>query len=357
MTVPRVDPLDRSPRQPPPFAALVGVVAGPALFLTYYLMSVNLELSSGLQAAVAGLSIYVVAWSLTVYWIHRRHPAGRSWYPLLAAALPYGVLIWMAFDVLDHGDPAGVWASAAPTAVVLAGLAVVTIVPTARTPGEALGASEETSTPEDQTDSEEETPRERTTHLAVGVDTALWHGLAEALSPRHHDGLEQGGVALTTVVDGIQVIVGAVLPKQVMASSVRCEFSVLDVEHVRNVLDSLGPEIQKSIGMTWMHTHPRMGVFLSGTDVATSAQWRSLDPDFRPVVVDVTQPTLDTQIGVFDGEDRMLAPIGLVDKAVGRRVADRIVHAVLSHYTRLGLSRPLVLVGPAHSIRQEARRD
>ncbi|MFF7122997.1 hypothetical protein [Streptomyces sp. NPDC008240] len=179
----------------------------------------------------------------------------------------------------------------------------------------------------------------------VGIDAELWRNLADALSEPADHRREQGGVALTARTDdGLWTIVGVVLPQQTWASSVRCEFSVLEVERVRDALDSLGPDHHDVVNITWLHTHPGLSVFLSATDHATSASWRALDPEFRPVVVDVTKDGLDDQIGVFDERGKALR-IGLVDGVLPTETAEAVRDAVLDRYRRSGSPLPLVLVG------------
>jgi hypothetical protein len=189
--------------------------------------------------------------------------------------------------------------------------------------------------------------RSRKERLAVGVDEDFWSELTRSLSFAER---EQGGVALTTSSDGAIVVVGVVLPQQVAATSARCEFSVLDVERVRDALDSLGDGTGiDDVRMTWLHTHPGLGVFLSGTDVATSANWRSLDPDFKPIVVDVSRFELADQIGVFGPDNRAINPIGIVSRAIDPEIARRIRQAVLDRYDREHVEAPEVIVGSAFS--------
>ena len=183
--------------------------------------------------------------------------------------------------------------------------------------------------------------------LAVGLDQDFWEGLKRALERGGREGMEQGGVALTRELDGVPIVVGVVLPKQTSATSVHCEFSVLDVERVRDALDAADPDGVARIRMTWLHTHPGIGVFLSGTDVRTSATWRGFDPGFRPIVVDVTKRELADQIGVFGADNRPLGPMELVPNAVDPTLAEVVRQAVIDRYEREGAPRPVVIVGNA----------
>jgi hypothetical protein len=191
--------------------------------------------------------------------------------------------------------------------------------------------------------------------MAVGLDHDFWEGLKIALERGGREGIEQGGVALTREVDGVPVVVGVVLPKQTSANSVHCEFSVLDVERVRDALDAADPDGASRIRMTWLHTHPGIGVFLSGTDMRTSATWRGFDPDFRPIVVDVTRRALAEQIGVFGSDNRPLKPMGIVQNAVDPGLAEAVRQAVIERYRREGAAPPVVLVGTARPDLPRAR--
>ncbi|CAL9638497.1 hypothetical protein [Streptomyces sp. enrichment culture] len=248
-------------------------------------------------------------------------------------------------DPVEHGTPVGPVPDPVPTDLVKD--------PPGREHGPApytgtvpLPDRLETQNPEDGPTPHRDREPDRTPRPPqVGIDAELWHNLAEALTEPAERREEQGGVALTARTDdGLWTIVGAVLPRQTWASAVRCEFSVLEVERVRDALDSLGPGYQNLVKITWLHTHPGLSVFLSATDHTTSASWRTLDPDFRPVVVDVTQEKLDDRIGVFDAQGKALR-VGLVDGVLPAEKAGIIRNAVLERYRRTGDPLPLVLVG------------
>ncbi|MFF4021011.1 hypothetical protein [Streptomyces sp. NPDC001843] len=198
---------------------------------------------------------------------------------------------------------------------------------------------------DDTTPRQDPEPEPKPSTPQVGIDAELWRNLADALREPADRRKEQGGLALTArTEDGLWTIVGAVLPQQTSATSVRCEFSVLDVERVRGALDSLGPDHQDVVSITWLHTHPGLSVFLSATDHATSANWRALDPEFRPVVIDVTEQELCDQIGVFDAHGKALR-IGLVGGVLPTETATAVRQAVLDHYRSSGAPQPTVLVG------------
>jgi hypothetical protein len=60
------------------------------------------------------------------------------------------------------------------------------------------------------------------------------------------------------------------------------------------------PGIERLEKFSWLHTHPNLSVFLSGTDRQTLTQIAGLDPDPRAVVVDVFQSRWEDQVGVFN---------------------------------------------------------
>ncbi|MFJ9815109.1 hypothetical protein ACIRU3_07520 [Streptomyces sp. NPDC101151] len=242
-------------------------------------------------------------------------------------------------------DPAGE-VDADPDPAPGAEATALTDQPDAADPRDTVDAADTLATAEEQGRDEGTRPASKKPQLPqVGIDAELWRNLADALSEPADHRREQGGVALTARTDdGLWTIVGVVLPQQTWASSVRCEFSVLEVERVRDALDSLGPDHQDVVKITWLHTHPGLSVFLSATDHATSASWRALDPDFRPVVVDVTKDELEDQIGVFDERGKALR-IALVDDVLPTKTAEAVRDAVLDRYRRSGGPLPLVLVG------------
>ncbi|WP_117215805.1 hypothetical protein [Allorhizocola rhizosphaerae] len=149
--------------------------------------------------------------------------------------------------------------------------------------------------------------------VAVALDKRLWETTCRRL---REDAAERGGVALTVRGERTLLVFGMVFPAQTHANSVRCEFSAGEVDRVRIGINAVAEELGLPPGMvtvTWVHTHPRLGVFLSGTDVATSEKWRSLDPRFTPIVLDVHQTTLAEQIGVFGAGSERLRPITTVE--------------------------------------------
>jgi hypothetical protein len=147
-------------------------------------------------------------------------------------------------------------------------------------------------------------------------------------------------------------VLGAVFPVQMQASTVRCEFSTAEVDRVRRALDEVAEELGIGAGdvtLTWVHTHPALSVFLSGTDRDTAAHWKTLDPQFTPIVIDASRRDLADQIGVFDANGRQLGPMAVVDGLVDESVAEQLNTAVLQTYRAEGQPVPLVLLAGSAS--------
>jgi hypothetical protein len=190
---------------------------------------------------------------------------------------------------------------------------------------------------------------------AVALDAGFWRAATSTLNER---GTEQGGVALISRHNGALLVIGAVFPAQVGASYAHCEFSTTDIERVRLALDRVADEIgigPGDLSITWVHTHPNLGVFLSGTDKKTSRNWRALDPDFTPIVIDISRPTLTEQIGVFDGNEREITPMRVVEGLVLDPMASRLGRAIVGTYHADGQPPPLVLLSGFHEGRGHDR--
>jgi hypothetical protein len=183
--------------------------------------------------------------------------------------------------------------------------------------------------------------RHRGKRLAVVVDTGFWQLMKDKLGARL---AEVGGVAVMERSGETAVIIGAVFPEQVTATGVHCEFPVAEVSRVRDAIEKvLGPGApgnDTSLVITWVHTHPGMGVFLSGTDRATSATWRTLDPKFTPIVID----PLFKKVGVFGVDNRPIGPLDFVGGLVHAATADRLRAELASVYRDAGMRRAMVLI-------------
>ncbi|HUN36911.1 MAG TPA: hypothetical protein VMU95_33350, partial [Trebonia sp.] len=166
----------------------------------------------------------------------------------------------------------------------------------------------------------------------VAVDEGMWQAVLAALGRRR---AEVGGVALTVRVPGTLIVLGLVLPQQVHASGVFCEFRSEEVIRVRDVIDSVTDILDldpRDVKITWVHTHPGMGPFLSGTDQATTSTWRALDPDFTPIVLDPLAQRLSKQIGVFDTDNRKIDALRVVEGLADRDAVGLLKNELIDAY-------------------------
>ena len=121
----------------------------------------------------------------------------------------------------------------------------------------------------------------------VQFDPGLARTLVEFL--RQPDPVERGGVLLGRR-GGAKIHVSlAVFPPQLVHAASHCAFDVAAIEFLRNATSTLEPAeltrpVEKIVG--WVHTHPKIGLYLSNTDVTTFAAWRQLDPAAIAVVID-----------------------------------------------------------------------
>ncbi|GIE35207.1 hypothetical protein Ait01nite_082520 [Actinoplanes italicus] len=133
-------------------------------------------------------------------------------------------------------------------------------------------------------------------------------GLARILIEflRQPEPVERGGVLLGRRGGAKIHVALAVFPPQLAHAAGHCAFDVSSIEYLRNATstfdgDEMRP-VEKIVG--WVHTHPRHGLFLSGTDVTTFATWTQLDPAAVAVVIDpyLPDPDLD-RIGWWAAPD------------------------------------------------------
>src|SRR5262249_22099327 len=100
---------------------------------------------------------------------------------------------------------------------------------------------------------------------------------------------ERGGLLLGRR-DGSKIRVTAViLPPQRSHGGDHCVFDTRAIEMIRNAASVLtNDRLKRNIKTIrgWVHTHPRLGLFLSHTDIATFATWRQLDQEAIAVVID-----------------------------------------------------------------------
>jgi proteasome lid subunit RPN8/RPN11 len=109
--------------------------------------------------------------------------------------------------------------------------------------------------------------------------------------------------------EGTARVLGFLFPVQHRASSAYCAFDMRWVSLVRAALISRDLDQRVSV-IAWIHTHPRLSVFLSGTDISTIDDLQTLNPLTLAVVVDPFRPDIgafhvhrrerDTQIAIED---------------------------------------------------------
>ncbi|MDY7083636.1 MAG: Mov34/MPN/PAD-1 family protein [Actinomycetota bacterium] len=133
--------------------------------------------------------------------------------------------------------------------------------------------------------------------------------------------VERGGVLLGRRDEGTTQVSLAVFPPQLAHASSHCAFAVNAIEILHNASGTIEADdvlrpVEKVVG--WVHTHPKIGLYLSNTDVTTFAAWTQLDPAAVAVVVDPYQSGDDVdRIGWWSAPDRD-APV-----EPGPRTADR----------------------------------
>lgn len=195
------------------------------------------------------------------------------------------------------------------------------------------------------TDEPLEQPQNRSTAATALMDPGLWDRLRAHLRKQRG---ETGGLLLGYRVDDLPRFAAAVLPEQLMSSSVRCEFSATEIYRMRNALDDLADTVDADVDslsiFSWVHTHPGLGVFLSGTDRSTLAEWAAVDPSLHVVVIDAFKDSLKDQIGVFDCDGRPV-PVSLEAVDVPTELLDGLAQAVGSAYADSGLPSPHLVIG------------
>ena len=132
---------------------------------------------------------------------------------------------------------------------------------------------------------------------------------AEAFTaPRGH--LEMGGLLIGHVDDkGRNVCAVGFFPEQIEATAGYCEFdgswlamSAAAIDHANSAVDGDSEDTPKLRVIGWIHTHPGLGIFLSGIDVRTYEDNLNMTKDGRFVAV-VVDP-LEGKDGVFLTPDK-----------------------------------------------------
>jgi hypothetical protein len=180
--------------------------------------------------------------------------------------------------------------------------------------------------------------------VKVVLDSAFWRKTMKTLAEQS---TELGGLALTVRAPDALLIIGIVFPKQISANTIRCVFPTVELDRVRRAIDAIAEEVGIAPGditITWVHTHPGMGVWLSGIDQDTTRSFRALDPDFTPIVIDPHESSLKNQIGVFDSASEKIGPLDLVEGLVNRSASARLARSLSKTYRDDGLAPPIILL-------------
>lgn len=124
---------------------------------------------------------------------------------------------------------------------------------------------------------------------AVVITENLAGALLSYLSEAEH---ERGGVLLGHHNQSVTRVSMAVFPPQLRRDRTACEFDVGCLSVIHTAKDTLDRELVQRVGtiVGWVHSHPRIGLFLSTTDAATLSAWRQLDPQAVAVVADPHLP-------------------------------------------------------------------
>ena len=103
-----------------------------------------------------------------------------------------------------------------------------------------------------------------------------------------HSEYEWGGLLLSREVNGEAECIAAVLPPQKKQSPGFCEFKKELFPVIQKALDEIETKYHDASLkiVTWIHTHPNLGVFLSTTDHATYTYLSKLNPAITAIVVD-----------------------------------------------------------------------
>ena len=100
---------------------------------------------------------------------------------------------------------------------------------------------------------------------------------------------EWGGVCIGYQKDKVFHVRGIILPPQKIQSGGYCEFRKeifhLVMKHIMGLRGDSG-ELSEYRSGVWIHTHPGLGVFFSGTDFSSFKYLTALSPDFLALVVD-----------------------------------------------------------------------
>ena len=128
------------------------------------------------------------------------------------------------------------------------------------------------------------------------------HGYIDWGKSTKRNVIEQQGILLGTVYQtstGFSAIVEAVLLSDAIGNQVYVESAHSDWSRMNSQMDELNQtRKRKLVKIGWWHTHPNMGIFMSGTDKATQSNYFYKDWQFAVVL----NPQ-DKKWGAFVGEN------------------------------------------------------
>jgi len=85
-------------------------------------------------------------------------------------------------------------------------------------------------------------------------------------------------------------VLAYIWPCQEARSGVFCQIKIEDLGLIVPFIVELREQLHMEVPIgvsAWVHTHPNLGLFLSGTDRATFANWADVDPAMLALVIDV----------------------------------------------------------------------
>lgn len=99
---------------------------------------------------------------------------------------------------------------------------------------------------------------------------------------------EWGGLLIGRKIGEMLCAIAIILPPQIKQSNIDCVFKKELFPVLRMALDKIEEKYNDDnfYITSWIHTHPNLGVFLSGTDVSTYTYLSKLNPAISAVVVD-----------------------------------------------------------------------
>ncbi|MFF4021010.1 Mov34/MPN/PAD-1 family protein [Streptomyces sp. NPDC001843] len=168
---------------------------------------------------------------------------------------------------------------------------------------------------------------------------------------------ERGGVLVGKRSTGPVEITAAVFPPQRVSTATRCSFDTGVIEGVHETLSDVRRTERGDHGTTvlgWVHSHPRMGVFLSDQDRHTLTTWTSLDAAAVALVADPFAQS--SQIRAW-GDRCAPRPIRVRDESEGLMLDEGVLLAdALSGVVDPGLRGLWDIVGSAGVISISAVR-